>query len=455
MTAFPLLGGMIASGQAEFVESPPHNLEPIVVDNKIAAGQFRAPAGVVSVATGAGNDRGAIVWNGRHFRVMGTSLVEVSGGTVTTIGDVGGSGPVSMDYGFDRLIVRSGENLFYYSSSGFAQVTDIDLGPVKDAIWTDGFTMTTDGTSIVVTELSDPFSVNPLKYGSAEEDPDMVTGLARVNGEVLVTGRYTIEILQNVGGNGFPFQVIDGATIPYGCVSASAKAPFLESLAFVGSARNEALGVYITGSGTAGKISSRALDRALAALPDPSVIEVEARTYLDESRLLVHLPNETWVYHHNASVAAKQKLWAISDGRARHAVEMNGEFYVGDTQGNEIGRLAHDTASIFGEVTPWEFVSGFIYNEGKGYILKSAELVGLPGNIASGEAHIFMSVSRDGVTFGPERVIKAGVPGERVKRLQWRPMAHVPNYCVLKFRGFDHALPGFTRLELDVEGLSR
>lgn len=455
MTAFPLLGGMAANGQAEFIESPPVNLEPIMLDNKIAAGQFRATAGVETVANGQGFDRGGVVYKGQHIRVMGTSLVSVAGSVVTTLGDVGGTGAVSLDYGFDRLIIRSGDKLYYYTDAGLNQVTDIDLGPVVDALWVDGYTMTTDGTSIVVTELADNNSVEPLKYGSAEEDPDMVTGLARVRGEVLVTGRYTIEFLQNVGGNGFPFQVIDGATIPYGCVSASAKTLFLESLAFVGSARNEALGVYITGSGTATKISSRALDRDLARLPDPSVIEIESRTYLDERRLFIHLPDKTWVYYHDASQRAQALLWGITNNKARHAVEMNGDFYVGNYEGTQVGKLVHDSASVFGELQGWEFTTGFISNEGKGFIVKAVELIGLPGNIATGEAKIFLSLSRDGRTYGQERVINAGKQGERNKRLQWRPLMHVPNYTTIKFRGFDQALPGFTRLELDVEGLSR
>ena len=455
MTAFPLLGGMAANAQSEFIENPPLNLEPIMLDNKIAAGQFRASAGVKTIADGPGVDRGGVIYKGQHIRVMGTKLVSIAGSVITTLGDVGGAGPVSFDYGFDRLIIRSGDKLFYYTDAGLNQVTDIDLGPVHDAIWVDGYTMTTDGTSIVVTELANNNSVEPLKYGSAEEDPDMVTGLARVRGEVLVTGRYTIEFLQNIGGNGFPFRVIDGATIPYGCVSASAKCAFIESLAFVGSARNEALGVYITGSGTASKISSRALDRELAKLPDPSVIEVEARTYLDERRLLVHLPDKTWVFYHDASQRAETLLWSITNNKARHAVEMNGEFYVGNYEGIQVGKLVHDSATIFGEVQEWAFTTGFISNEGKGFIVKAVELIGLPGNIVSGEAKIFMSLSRDGVTYGQERVINAGKPGERNKRLQWRPMMHVSNYAIVKFRGFDQSLPGFTRLDLDVEGLAR
>jgi hypothetical protein len=154
------------------------------------------------------------------------------------------------------LIVRSSDQLYYWDGTTLTHVTDTDLGPVVDMLWIDGYTMTTDGTSIIVTELNDPTSVLPLKYGSAEEDPDMVTGLIKVKDEAIALGQYTIQFFQNVGGNGFPFQPVKSASIPVGCVGPTAKCLYGDSFAFVGSARNEAIGVYIAGSGTATRISS-------------------------------------------------------------------------------------------------------------------------------------------------------------------------------------------------------
>jgi hypothetical protein len=176
---FPLLSGVSAKG-AEWVQRPPLNLEPVPVDSGISKGQFVGAAGAVPYATGPGIDRGGIYWNNTHYRVMGTKLVRVNARCfVDTLGDVGGSGPVSLDYSFDRLIIRSGTALYYWNGIALTQVTDADLGPVDDAIWISGYTMTTDGTYVIVTELSDPTSVLPLKYGSAESDPDPVTGLLK------------------------------------------------------------------------------------------------------------------------------------------------------------------------------------------------------------------------------------------------------------------------------------
>lgn len=450
MPQIPLLGGMVANGQAEFVESPPINLEPVAIDNKISTGQFRAPAGLVPHSTGPGTDRGAIVWNGRHFRVMGTKLVEVG---VGVIGDVGGSGPVAMDYGFDRLSIQSGQSLFYLDANGLTQVTDTDLGRVNDALWVDGYFMTTDGSYVVVTQLSDPTQVDPLKYGSAEEDPDMITGLIKVRGEVYVTGRHTIEVMSNVGGNGFPFAVIDGATIPYGCVSPSAKCHFAESFAFVGSGRNEALGVYVAGSGTAVKLSTRALDRALSTIPDPTKIEMEAWAYLDEKRLFVHFPNETWVYCDGASRKLGEPIWYRRTRCPRHAVEMNGTWYA--AIGDEIGKLSHDVSTILGDPVEWRFDTPFAHADGAAYILGGIELVGLPGRMPfQEEGTAFFSYSVDGETYSRERMIRLGKAGERRRRMIWRPNCRIPNYATFRFRGFDASMPGFTKIEADVEPLS-
>lgn len=450
MPSIPLLGGMVANGQAEFVESVPLNLEPIAIDNKISTGQFRAPAGLVAHSTGPGPDRGAIIWNGRHFRVMGTKLVEVGVGVV---GDVGGSGPVAMDYGFDRLSIASDQKLFYLDANGLSQVTDTDLGRVNDALWVDGYFMTTDGSYIVVTELSDPTKVEPLKYGSAEEDPDMITGLIKIRGEVYANGRYTTEVLQNVGGNGFPFAVVDGATIPYGCVSPSAKCPFNESFAFVGSARNEALGVYVAGSGTAVKLSTRALDRALAAIPDPTVIELEAWAFLDEKRLLVHLPDETWVYCDGASRQVSQRIWYRRTRCPRNAVEQNGQWFA--TIGSAIGTLSSDVSTILGDAAEWKFDTPFAHADGSAYILGSIELVGLPGRMPFGEkASAYFSYSVDGETWSRERMIPLGVAGQRRRRMVWRPNCRVPNYATFRFRGHDAAMPGITKIECDIEPLA-
>jgi hypothetical protein len=146
-----------------------------------------------------------------------------------------------MDYSFDRLAIASSGVLYYLFGGVLSKVTDPDLGTVNDVLWIDGYFLTTDGTSIVQTELLDPASVNPLKYGSSEADPDKVVALIKLRNELYVLNRHSIEVFQNVGGSLFAFARVPGALTPKGCIGTFACSLYLGSIAFLGSARNEAL----------------------------------------------------------------------------------------------------------------------------------------------------------------------------------------------------------------------
>jgi hypothetical protein len=451
--------GRDAQRRREFVRTYPLNLEPIIVDSKISKGQLKAYSGAVKTGTGPGRDRGGIFWNGLLYRVMGTKFCSIDAeGVVTQIGDVGDGARCWFDYSFDRLAVGSGTSLYYYSvDTGLTLVVDEDLGPVVDGIWIDGYFMTTDGTYVIVTELSDPTSIVPLKYGSAEEDPDPVTGLIKYRDEPYVLGRYTTQVLDNVGGNGFPFVNRSGAGFPFGCVGPTAKSLFGDGFAFVGSARNQGLNVYLAGQGTAEPIGSRELCDALDALPDPSVVEAESRSSRSEHRLLIHLPTETWVFLLKASEAAGEPVWfklkSDQNGyRCRNNVEAYGQSIVGDVINGDFGYLTSLEGDHLGVASPeWGFGAGLVYNEGVGAIIHSLELVGLPGR--GGNGAVFMSLSRDGETWTQERAVQLR-QGGRSRRIAWRPHARVGNYLGMRFRGTGTALPGIASLEAKLAPLT-
>lgn len=462
MTAIPILSGIVADRGVEFRQSPPLNLEPIPIDNKIGKGQLRVAAGIRQIGTGPGNDRGGIYWNGACYRVMGPNLVRVSAdGGVTIIGTVGGTGHVRLDYSFSHLGIRSNQQLWLYDGVTLAQVADEDLGAVIDYLWIDGYHMTADGTAVVVTELSDPFSVLPLKYGSAEEDPDAITGLMKVREEAYVLGRYTIQVLQNVGGGGFPFANVRGAGMQFGCVGPNAKAYYAESFAFVGSGRNEGLGVYVAGQGTAAKISTRLIDDALAGVTDERSIILDVRTDRDESRLILRLPDATFAYYGSASAAFGEPIWCLlgsGDGdlyRPTSPVLVNGTWIVGDTRSAAVGVLDESVSAHFGEPTAWQFDAGPIYNAGKGGIVHEVELVGLPGRSAVGvEPVAFCSTTTDGETWSAEKRCGMGKSGERGKKMRWRLGRKFATFIGLRFRGYDAGLAGFAACEADIEALS-
>lgn len=460
MTAIPLLRGIVSTPAADFSLSYPINLEPVPTETGFSKGYLRSAAGVRQVGTGPGIMRGAIAWKGTLYAVMGTSFVSIAAdGVVTTLGNVGGTGPVALDYGFDRLGIQSGTSLYYWNGTALNKVTDPDLGQCLDMIWMDGFFVSTDGTSVVTTQLSDPSQIDPNKYGSAESDPDPVAGLIRCRNELYVGGSHTIEVFSNAGGSGFPFQRSSGATIPKGWVGARAKTLFGQTFAFCGAGRNEAVAVWQAGAGTATKLSTRAVDDDLAGVADTASIILEARTSRDEQRLFVHLPDRTWCYLANASQAASEAVWYVAQSgvdmrqpfRPRFATLAYGRWFVGDAASSAIGELDEGVSGHFGEDAGWQFDTMLIHNGGRGAIVHDLELIGLPGR--GGEGTAYLSFTEDGEAWTQERACLLPAAGNKRGRVAWRPHKRIRNLMGCRFRGSGDQLAGFASLEARIEPL--
>jgi hypothetical protein len=462
----PILNGIYADQAADFRTSYPRNMVPVPKGQGISKGYLRPADGITLVGTGPGTDRGGFNWNGVCYRVMGTKLVSVSSaGAVTELGDVGSGAQVTIDNGFDRLAIWSGGRLYYWNGSTLTQVIDPDLGTVIDGRWIGGYFMSTDGTSLIVTDLNDPTSVNPLKYGSSEADPDPIVAVDELRNEAYAMNRYSIEVFNNVGGDNFPFQRIDGAQVPRGVIGTHAYCPFVETFAFLGSARNEPPAVWLLGAGTTNKLSTREIETILLGYTEAQLatVVVEARMEKAHELLYIHLPDQCLVYDSTATQAASEPVWFTLDSgvltpatyRARNLVWCYDKWIVGDPTSTSLGTLTNTISSHYGQSIGWTFGTLVVYNEGEGVIVGELELVGLPGRVAFGaDPTIWTSHSLDGQTWSQEIPTKAGKQGQRDKRIAWRRLGKMRNYRMQRFRGNSDAFMSFAALRADLEPLN-
>lgn len=463
----PILNGIYTDQNADVRVSYPRNMLPIATPNGVSNGYLRPADGLVQTGTGPGITRGGINWNGSCYRVMGSKLVRVeSNGTITTLGDVGGTNEqVTLDYSFDRLAIASASGLYYWDGSTLTQVTDADLGVVKDVVWVDGYFMTTDGEYLIVTELNDPLSVNPLKYGSSEIDPDPVLGLYKLRNEIYALNRYTIEIFDNVGGSLFPFQRINGAQIQRGAVGTHAAALFMDHLAFVGSGRNESIGVYIGANGQSQHISTTEIDRILSAYTEAqlSAILVESRLVDGQWMLYIHLPDQTLVYNGSASQAMQTQVWSVLTSSlvetgqylACNFVYCYDKWLAGSPASGMHGELVENISSHWGAEVGWEFGTQMLYNEAKGAIFHELELVALPGRVALNDAPVvWTSYTLDGETWSQDRPCALGTIGNRGKRIRWLQQGTMRQWRVQRFTGLSDCHLSVMRLEATLEPLN-
>jgi len=464
----PILNGIYTDGVSDFRTSYPRNMVPVPKQQGVSQGYLRPAEGIVENGVGPGIDRGGINWNGVCYRVMGSSLVKISSeGEATILGDVGGSSSseVTFDYSFDRLAIASAGSLFYWNGSSLSRVTDSDLGTVIDFLWVDGYFMTTDGTSLIVTELNDPYSVNPLKYGSSEADPDPIKGLIKLRNEVYALNRYTVEVFQNVGGDYFPFQRIEGAQLQRGAVGTHAAAMFMENIAFLGGGRNEAPAIWIGSNSSTSKLSTREIDQILMQYDESSLARVvmEVRVSKGHQLLYVHLPDRCLVYDGSGSQVVNEPVWFVLDSslvgystyRARNFVWAYDKWLCGDPTSSKHGYLVDNISSHYGEVNGWDFGTVIMYNEGRGAIFNELELVCLTGNVELGvDPTIWTSYTIDGQTWSQERPRTAGMQGERLKRIAWLQQGFMRHWRCQRFRGTSQSHLSVARLEATIEALN-
>ncbi|MEN9885625.1 MAG: hypothetical protein RL758_203 [Pseudomonadota bacterium] len=462
----PILSGLYADTAADLRTQYPRNMVPVPKQSGVSQGYIRPADGIELFGSGPGVGRGGYWWNGVLYWVMGSKLCSVSSsGAITELGDVGAGGPVTIDNGPDYLSIWSGGRLYYWDGSTLTQVTDTDLGNVIDGTWIAGYNLSTDGEFLIVTELSDKTAVNPLKYGTAEADPDPIVGVTKLLNEAYAIGRYTIEVFSNVGGDNFPFAPIEGAQVSRGAIGTKAFCKFGGSIAFVGSGKNEAPAVWAMAPGDATKLSTSEIDKLLLNYSEAELSACVVRAKVDKGHnwLMIHLPDVCLVYDLNASKAAQEPVWfelssavvGRSTYRARNLVWAYDRWIADDPTTSNLGVMTDEVASHYGEVVGWEFGTLMLYNEGRGGIVHDLELVALPGRVAFGaDPVVWASYSEDGETWSMERPIAAGKQGERLKRLAWRGNGMVRNYRMQKFRGTSDAKVSFMRLEARVEPLN-
>lgn len=457
----PIISGIATRG-VDFSSAYPVNLIPVPKVQGISEGYLRPAEGIVSLADGAGANRGGVRWRDRLYRVMGNRFLAVEeNGALTDYGFVGGYDWATFTASFDYLAINAGGNIYLFDGTTLQQITDVDLGTSLDVEWINGYFMSTDGDSLIVTDLGNPFSVNPLKYGSSEISPDPVVSLQKLRNEVYAVNRYTVEVFAAVlnPGSGFPFARVEGAQIMKGAVGSRACCEFMQRLAFLGGGENEPPAIWLGMGGDAQKLSTREIDDALRGYEDDVLASVVLESRVDRSHefLLIHLPDQTLVFDGAGTQAAGQPVWFVLRSgttpggyRARGFVWCYNRWNVADPFGTKIGYLSDDELLHYGDAARWEFTTPILYKEGRGAQIHELELVALTGDIADGVS-ISTQYSLDGAAWSQPRYAAVG---KRSKRISWTRQGSFRNWRIQRFAGDSRAHLSFARLEARVEDLA-
>lgn len=463
MPQIGIVSGIYKSG-ADYRTSYPRNFYPVVSDTGLSRAFLRQTPGLTEFVDTPGPDRGAIEFKGQLYRVCGSRFISISpNGIVTDLGYIPGTGRVSIARSFDRVcIVTSGKGFYYTLESGLIEITDPNFALAIDVVFLDGYFVFTDGEFIFPAELSDPTTFDPLKYGSAEIDPDAIVALQVVRNELHALGARTIEVYQNVGGVGFPFQRVSGGVITKGCVGRYACVEMEDGLFFVGAGKGEAPGVYMGGGGQSRKVSSDEIDKVLEGYSPAQLASITVDTYSANGQYfaLINLPDQTLAFDLWGSVKGQRELWHYRgiNGNAwgcSSPVRVYGRWIGGDPTTGRLCEIEDEIATEYGQVVEREFSTPLGFIEGQSFVTHELKMHGATAEKSVGkDPQISISQSVDGVTFGQERWAATGRRGRYGFMPIWRKIGYTEQHMSFRFRMIADTFYSPSRLDGRIEPLN-
>jgi hypothetical protein len=442
----PILGASYVARSVNAADNRLVNLFPeATTDNGKTAGFFnRAPGLKFQQTIGTGPIRA--LWahqtNGSDFYVVsGTEFYKVTGltATPTKLGDVTGTGPVSIADNGTQIFLACNPDGFIYNevTNVFAKITDPDFTGAVTVAYLDGYFVYNEPNSqkVWVTQLLDGTSVDPLDFASAEGSPDGLVAINVDHREAWLFGTDSVEVWYDAGLADFPLTRIQGAFNEIGCVAAFSVAKLDNALFWLGTdARGQGI-VYRANGYTGLRVSTHAIEYAIAQYGNIS--DAVAYTYQQEGHAFYVLTfptgNATWVYDVSTQAWHERAGWDTTLGeftrhRSNCQCNFGGNTVVGDYLNGNIYTLDLSVYADNGGIQKW-LRSWRALPTGTNTLRRTAQHslqldcesgTGLVTGQGS-DPEIMLRWSDDGGhTWSNEHLSKMGKIGEYYRRVFWR-----------------------------------
>jgi hypothetical protein len=356
----PILGSAYVARSVNAADNRMINLFPEIIPEGGTEPAFlnRAPGLNFLQTVGTGPIRG--LWahqtNGSDFYVVsGTEVYKLTGltATPTKLGDVSGTGPVSIaDNGAVIFFACNGPSYTYYEPTGeFNQITDPNFPGAVTVAYIDNLFVFNEPNSQRIWSVDTvnpnngdyiyPLVFNALDFASADGSPDGVVAINVDHRQMWVFGTDSTEIWYNAGLANFPLTFIQGAFNEIGCVAPFTVAKLDNTLFWLGTdARGQGI-VYRAQGYNAARVSTHAIEYAIAQYGNIS--DALAYTYQEEGHSFYVLTfpsaNATWVYDVATQAWHERAGWyngAFTRHRSNCQCNFGGNIIVGDFETGNI-----------------------------------------------------------------------------------------------------------------------
>src|SRR3990167_3928732 len=209
--SLPLHSYGLRAAQASTARLVNCHVEQLPPDAKTPAVLVRSP-GLASWGTvGTGPIEGMHSDHGSLYVVSGGGFYTVTSAAVATLrGAVGSSTEIDIDSNVTDVVIVSPPNAYSWASSTFAQITDADFTSrgAGDVEHLDGFMLYREPSTarFFSSDLNSVTAYDALNFATAEGAPDTLVGMKVDHRQVFLAGEKSIELWENTGISGFPFE---------------------------------------------------------------------------------------------------------------------------------------------------------------------------------------------------------------------------------------------------------
>jgi len=418
-------------------------------------------------SAGAGSNRGSIKMAKVPYFVNGNTLYsQDSSGVSTALGVITGSGRVSMaTNGVKLCIVVPGSTAYVYNGTTTEPITDPDFRLSDIVVYKDGYFVfsASDGSVFFNSELNDPSNIDPLDFGTAEINPDLIVSEHVSHNELFVLGEESIEVFQNVGGSGFPFRRIPGANIQKGCYAKFSPLDFDNTFLFIGGGKNEKAAIWrVVSSQSAQKLSTDAIDNAIQKFTRDEIADAFSFTYTVSGQFIAAftinstaIESKTFCYNATSKKWFQMRSGLTGSWRVNSIVYAYDKLLCGDAVDGRIGYLS-DVYSEYDLIIYRERTSQPFIVDGNSQYWPEIKLTIESGvGLTTGQGdnpRIRMSFSDNGArTFTPEKSRSFGRKGEYNIIPTWRRNGRVPSHRIVRITETDPVRCNLIRTDAVIE----
>lgn len=400
--------------------------EALPPDAKTPIALIRSP-GISSWTTvGSGPIHAMKASNTLLYVVTGTKLYSVNESkTATLLGDIGPVGSnhnVDIEINTDSVVVTNhASGAYVWNGSSFAAISDPDFPGGLDVEFIDNYLtfVEPDSGRFFAAELGSATSFDALDFATAESSPDNLVGHKADHGQLILAGKTSIEIWQNTGAAGFPFERAANGRIEIGCANGKTLAKLDNSVVWVA---NDYTVRRLEGL-TPARISHHGIEQALT---DVTMASGRAYSYSQDGHLFYVLmfTERTLVYDATTQLWHERQSHGYDYWRAKSHAQFAGVELVGDATSNKIGYLNPEAYDEWGDIQRMEWTYQPIYADGRRAIHDRLEVICEAGvGLSTGQGsdpQMMMEYSDDGgITFQSLPNRSLGAIGRYTDRMIW------------------------------------